>query len=257
MTVPGGDVHVHYRLVDAVGEDDYQSAWSILSAHERARAARFVFAADRERFVVTHALLRRTLSSHADVAPEAWAFVDNEFGKPALADPFFHAGLSFNLSHTHGLVACAVAQQDVGIDVESIDRTVRALDIASRFFSPVEIAWLRQGSAEEQPVRFLELWTLKEAYVKGVGTGLSHPLDTFGFVFGEAASLRFNAPASSEASHWYFAVFAPSDRHRLALAVRCHPSVVPEVHVRGVQPGPAIGPIFSTRQARRTSRLTL
>jgi 4'-phosphopantetheinyl transferase len=219
LTLGHDEVRVYYCLLDQVGDELHEDAWATLDSAERARAGRFVFASGRTTFVLAHGLLRRALSNFADVAPSNWRFVAGEFGKPALADGL--PRLHFNLAHTDGLVACAIARKDVGVDVEAIDRRVHPLEIASRFFSPAEVIWIEQASDQERHARFLELWTLKEAYVKGIGSGLSHPLNTFGFDLTSLSTIRFEAPTGEEPSAWQFALYAPSDRHRLAVAARC------------------------------------
>lgn len=236
MTLGADEVHVQYRTLDAehegrpgIGRDEYDDAWALLSPEERACACRFVFAADRERYVVSHALVRQILSQYSPLPPEAWQFVTNAYGKPMIAPGCQATGLRFNLSHTNGLMACAVARRPVGVDVEAIDRRVQGLDIAARFFSPMELEWLRAHSPDDQPARFIELWTLKEAYVKGIGKGLSCPLSSFGFGFGRDGSIRFHPPMDETAT-WHFTQHSPTSRHRLAVAATSSTKLVTSIH---------------------------
>jgi 4'-phosphopantetheinyl transferase len=128
--------------------------------------------------------------------------------------------LAFNLSHTHGLVACAVAHDaQVGVDVECVERATASRAIAERYFSAPELAQLDACPEERRSSHFIELWTLKEAYLKAVGSGLAHPLDTFDFAFDDACGIRFHA-SDAEAAAWTVALFAPSPHHRLAIAAR-------------------------------------
>lgn len=214
-------VHIWYRPTDALGDAEHAQNLEVLNAEERERAARFLFPRDRVMFAAAHALLRRTLSSYDDVRPQAWTFSLMANGKPVLDDRHASSHLRFNLSHTRGLVACAVSRTvDLGIDVESVeDRTV-GLDIAERFFSRNEVAGLSACAEADRHARFIELWTLKESYIKAIGEGLSHPLDTFGFQFDGAATLRFAPPPGVGAEDWQFALYSPSPGHRMALAAR-------------------------------------
>ena len=207
-----------YRPTEGLTDQDIVEARRLLSDDERARADRFVFERDRRDFTAAHALLRSTLSRYADVPPDAWRFETADGGKPRLAH---HAGsLSFNLSHTHGFVACVVAHGcDVGIDVESIDRRLDPA-LANRFFSATETASIDAAPPEERVERFLELWTLKEAYLKATGKGLSHPLDTVVFDMRNDGAVTFHPPPGVDAAAWRFALFAPGARFRLAVAVR-------------------------------------
>jgi 4'-phosphopantetheinyl transferase len=185
----------------------------------KARANRFVFDRDRALFVRAHALLRTTLSRYAAIAPGEWRFVTNPFGKPAIDPTLLPAPVAFNLAHTRGLAVCAVAHSDIGIDVEALDCRVRPLEIASRFFSTPEVAWLQACDEDQRRVRFVELWTLKEAYLKAIGVGLTQPLNTFGFAIDTNRQILFEPPAG-DTSAWQFELQQPTDRHRLAIARR-------------------------------------
>lgn len=213
------DVHVRYRVV-APGDDEAMRAIAVLSPDERARAARFVFERDRVSYIAAHILLRQTLSACADIPAGQWDLVSTPSGKPVLAAHQAGCGLSFNLSHTEGLVACVVGRgTDVGVDVEVVASRNVSVEVAERFFSPAEVAHLRACADGVRDVRFTELWTLKEAYIKAVGTGLSHPLDTFSVLPDGPAGFRFEAPAGVDPTRWQFQWFAPSGRHRMAVAV--------------------------------------
>ena len=215
-----GEVHAYYRVTHTLDERAVDDAVALLSSDERARYSRFMFARDRRDYAAAHALLRTSLSRYAEVAPPSWRFREDPGGKPSLvADPAVPP-LSFNLSHTHGLVACAVASADVGIDVQSVDRKVDDR-VARRFFSAREAADLRRcRSAALRATHFFDLWTLKEAYIKAIGRGLSHPLDTIVFTIGDDDAITFTPPPEVDAASWSFRLFAPTDRHRLAVAVR-------------------------------------
>lgn len=236
-----GDVHVWYRTIDERQEIDETDAAASLSPDERERAARFMFARDRVVFVAAHDLVRQALSRYADVPPAAWVFVTEEHGKPELGAPHDGLGLRFNLSHTRGLVACVVSRDcDVGVDVEALDTRADIGALATRFFAPNEAAAIDSCPEADRLSRFIELWTLKESYVKAIGHGLSHPLDTFSFVLDGVDALRFNAPVT-EASHlWRFGLATPTHRHRLAVAARRTTATPVTISIRGQLP--ASGP---------------
>jgi 4'-phosphopantetheinyl transferase len=117
-------------------------------------------------------------------------------------------------------VACAVARgTSLGIDVERVDRMQLGPQIADRYFAEAEIRMLDRHAPDEYAGRFIELWTLKEAYIKAVGTGLAHPLDSFAFAFEGESALQFGAPPGVAASDWQFLLAAPTPDYRLAIAV--------------------------------------
>ena len=129
--------------------------------------------------------------------------------------------LSFNLSHTRQLVACAIAAgAPVGIDVERAARLADAGAIAGRYFSPFEVASLARCRDDAHKLRFLELWTLKESFVKAVGVGLTMPLDSMSFGLDESTPSVFQPPAGYTASEWHFALFEPPGSARMAVAIQ-------------------------------------
>lgn len=228
--MPDCGVHLRYRFTDTLDDAALADMAACLSPEERTRADRFVFRDDRRDFLAAHALARMALSAHHPTPPAAWTFTANAFGKPAVSSG--GPPRAVNLTHTRGLVAVAVGENDdVGVDAEAIDRQVAPLELAGRFFAPSEVRDLRACSEQGRAIRFLELWTLKEAYIKAVGLGLSTPLDQFAFAFDEPATLRFQPPPGQSRDAWRFALFAPSDRTRLAVATRTAPGARCVVYV--------------------------
>jgi len=114
-------------------------------------------------------------------------------------------------------------RHEVGIDVEELTREHFELDVR-RFFSVAEIRALEALPQAEQRSRFFDYWTLKEAYVKARGMGLSLPLDCFSMHIAKERppTIEFAPSAADEASAWQFVQFDPSPRHRMALAIRRH-----------------------------------
>ena len=178
MAQTAADVHVWCRATDALSGDDLRAADATLSDDERERCVRFVRPDDRRDFAAAHDLLRRALSTFENREPGEWAFAAGGHGKPML-DPLM-GGLHFNLSHTRGFVACAVTRAaPVGIDVERLNRDVDLSRLAARFFSSAEIEDL--GKSADARGHFFELWTLKEAFLKSTGDGMSRPLNSMSF----------------------------------------------------------------------------
>lgn len=98
---------------------------------------------------------------------------NNEFGKPY----FENCKLKFNISHSKNIVAVAVSENEIGVDVECIKK--KHDGIADRFFHADEIEYLNSFSCEEYDVEFTKIWTKKEAYIKAIGTGFSTTLKSF------------------------------------------------------------------------------
>jgi len=162
-----------------------------LSADERMRADRFLFEKHRAHFVAARGCLRAILAKYMQCKPGELAFFYGEHGKPTLASPWDKSQLRFNLSHAAGLALIAVSLRcDIGVDVEHISRKVGQMqDIAKRFFAPGEYEQLCALPREEQRRAFFCCWTRKEAYLKAVGTGLTHSLKNFEVSLGCKAKL--------------------------------------------------------------------
>lgn len=147
-----------------------------LSENERKRAARFLRDEDRRRFVAARGALRKILGGVIGLAPERVAFVYGPHGKPALSG----GDVRFNLSHTAGRALIAWTRgAEIGVDIEAVRPLRFGARIARRYFSEDEqaaLAGITDASWEEG---FFRCWTRKEAFIKAVGDGLSHPLRTF------------------------------------------------------------------------------
>ena len=172
-------------------DDDVNALLRCLDAEETARAARFRRASSRREYVAAHALTRWALSRRApSVAPSRWRFANAGGGKPHIEAPA--SPLRFNLSHTTGLVAVAVATgTEVGVDVERMNPARELLALAESHFAAEERAWVEAAGPEERVERFYTIWTLKESYLKVTGAGLAVPLDAFRLrVEGATASLQ-------------------------------------------------------------------
>ncbi len=223
-TLTKSDVHVWLAEPDTLlaSLETIDEALDLLDADERHRYRAFRFDRDRRVFLAAHLLLRTSLSRYAPVPPGDWAFEKNAFGRPEIAGPPEADALRFSLSHTDGLVACAVTKQsDIGVDVEMTSRRTPVLELAERFFAPEEHRMLREAPADQHNDMFLAVWTLKEAYIKARGMGLSLGLDRFAFVVsgGGGADVRFHDDLNDDPGLWQFHVTKVQPDHTLALAV--------------------------------------
>jgi 4'-phosphopantetheinyl transferase len=204
-----------------VGEPLTDSArLSVLSDAERARAGRFRFERDRNRFVACRVALREILGRALRTPPADLHFEYGANGKPALASR--KREVEFNVSHRMDVAVIAVTRgRRVGIDVEPL-RPVEDPDaLAARFFSEREAAALRAVSPEKRDEAFLACWTRKEAFVKALGAGLSLPLDSF------SVSLEPGAPPAvlawqgrdAERGAWTLRSWRPAPGYLAAIAV--------------------------------------
>jgi 4'-phosphopantetheinyl transferase len=213
----GSDVHVWFAHFGP--EDPSAAAFdALLDAGERSRADRFVFAHHRERFVRAHGVLRLVLAAYTGRPPAELSFIAGHYGKPALAGS---PGVAFSLSHAGDGVAIAVtAGHEIGIDIETPRVMNDRDDLVRRYFSASEIAAYDSTEPAHRDEAFFRLWTRKEAFVKGIGLGLSRPLDSFTVGLGIPVSL--DAPGDAS---WSLHHLDPGDGFVGAVACS-HPSPV-------------------------------
>ncbi|NMO15460.1 4'-phosphopantetheinyl transferase superfamily protein [Pyxidicoccus fallax] len=216
---------VHVWIVEPERINDRQlldAYWGLLDAREREKQRRFRFERHQRQYLVSHALVRLTLSRYAPVPPAAWAFATNAYGRPEVQGEW-STRLRFNLSHTDGMALVAVGTgAELGADVEDAEREGETVEIADHYFAASEIQTLRALPPERQRGRFFEYWTLKESYIKARGAGLSLPLDQFAFHLEPDPSPRisFDPRMHDDPEAWQFVQLRPSERHQAAVAVR-------------------------------------
>jgi 4'-phosphopantetheinyl transferase len=209
------------HVPDVGGDRDAAVVAPWLSDDELARRERILHPRALAEFLAGRRLVRELLGRLLGVAPAELRLVANRYGALAL-DPDTHGRRwCFNLSHTDGLLALAVAESSIGVDVEDVTRPGRTVELADRFFAPSEIAALHALPEAGRRARFFDLWTLKEAYIKARGMGLAIPLADFAFTLGDGPIRIRVAPSVADGpdSRWHFDLRSIGDGHRLAVAI--------------------------------------
>lgn len=121
------------------------------------------------------------LARHLGIDAADVRLVAGEHGRPAL-DAVHGSALDFNWSHSGEQALVALAQGlSPGIDLEQRRPRANALEIARRFFTADEAAWLGTLDESERSAAFLELWTAREAVLKALGRGIAFGLDKLAF----------------------------------------------------------------------------
>jgi 4'-phosphopantetheinyl transferase len=177
------------------------AAERLLDAGEIERANRFRFPHLRERYVLSHGVLRVLLGRFSTGELK---FVIGEKGKPRLAD----STVAFNMSHSGAFAAYAFADGiELGVDIEEM-RPLHDLErTARRTFSSGECDDLFTRSGEALIAGFYDLWTRKEAFIKALGLGLWYPLD-------------YPLDSAPDLDGWQFHAFEVADGYAGALAYR-------------------------------------
>lgn len=177
-----------------------------LSPEERLRSERVMDPERRKQPLLSRALLRHVLSSYVpQVPPGTWTLLPDPRGRPQVVTPYPLAVPVFNVSHSGDVLVIAVTRSGLlGVDVERL-RPRRYLEaLARRHFSASECAWVLAVTPPERVLRFHEIWTLKEAYVKALGLGLSIPLSGFAFDLSVPGVIDWQGPATGDSHHWWF-----------------------------------------------------
>jgi len=150
---------------------------TLLSSDEKSKYYAFKFTKDKALYLTAHYLKRRVLSlQYPEITPDRWRFTVNQYGKPFIQNKMAR-NMQFNLSHAQKLAAIFISNTDAcGIDVEWTHRKINWRSLAQQCFHPKEYQRIRDTS---DSALFFQYWTLKEAYIKLLGKGLSFPLNEF------------------------------------------------------------------------------
>ncbi|MEV7545017.1 4'-phosphopantetheinyl transferase superfamily protein [Streptomyces sp. NPDC089915] len=201
---------------------------SPLDPRERSRVTSFVRPLDRGRYVAAHLALRRVLCAYEGVRPAELVFVRRScpccggpHGRPALAGA---DAPHFSLSHAGGLVLIGVAGRPVGVDVEALPPPRKAATV-SEALHPAERRAVHAAQPALRPAVFARLWARKEAYLKGLGTGVgrSPDLDYLG-------DPGVGAPARPPG--WTVRDVPVGPEHAAAVALERAPGADPAITVR-------------------------
>lgn len=181
-------------------------------------------------YLATRALARAALAHYTGEPPANLRFATDSTGRPGMISPAMPA-LRFSLANTRELaVGLFALEHDVGVDVELV-APIEALELAARYFSAHELAELTTLEEAARRARFYELWTLREAYLKARGVGLTLPLEELAFETSPAARVHaeFGPAIGDDPARWQFGLTWLSDRH---LAATCIGRTSPEMSTR-------------------------
>ena len=157
-------------------KSEYDKWFFLMNEEKQERVNRFRLDDDKKRTVAGEMLARKAITELCGVAEEEIVFGKTEKGKPFAENVDVH----FNVSHSGNFVVCAADKKSIGVDIEEI-RPVK-LTVAKRVYTTDELVYLfgytptdddfNKTPDSQMLVRFFELWTAKEAYLKYTGTGI-------------------------------------------------------------------------------------
>jgi 4'-phosphopantetheinyl transferase len=198
------DIHIWQRQL-ASERQAIESLRRLLATDELKRADRFRFATNRDEYVVARGTLRTLLGEYLAFSPEKICFTYSQYGRPHLDSGGRGESIEFNISHSGNIVVLAFARnRRIGIDIEHVRSDFSTTEIAQRFFSLAEREALRQVPLDQRHEAFFTCWTRKEAFIKALGEGLSHPLDQFDVSLapGLPAALLATRPDAADVRRW-------------------------------------------------------
>ncbi|TWU40459.1 4'-phosphopantetheinyl transferase family protein [Novipirellula artificiosorum] len=197
-----------------------------LDPGEQDRANRFRVATSRNQHVIGRGMAKHLLAQAVmseGIHPRSIRFSALPHGKPIVKTPP-DLSLPFNVAHTNGLVLCGIGDRSLsllGVDVEQLERQPDP-ELAIRYFSAPEVEYVYSFSCRDRRNEaFLRVWTLKEAFIKAIGTGLHTPLSDFAFenIDDPSPTIRMLSPTLPSAGTWKFFSFTPRDAYIGAIAV--------------------------------------
>ncbi len=217
-----GEVHVWRVPLDDVADAHFSILQKFLTSDEIDRANRYHLEKDRRRFITRRGLLRQTLADYMRTDPSLLGIRYNGFGKPYILPKSDQPAPYFSVSHSGGLALLAFAgNQQLGVDIELVKPLSDLEVVAQQFFAQGEIDVIRALPKDARVDAFYRCWTRKEAYIKGVGNGLSIPLDSFEVSLEEASAELLRTDDSLDgADGWSLYGLAPGPNFVGALAFK-------------------------------------
>ncbi|KAE9621145.1 hypothetical protein Lal_00018945 [Lupinus albus] len=209
----------------------FSSALSFLPPHQHSSISRFIKMEDRKRALVSR-MLQYALVYDVMEIPFPQIIIKRTLeGKPYLEYDEFGCkfpNFNFNVSHHGDYVAiaseplCLVGLDIVSFDIPKGETIAEFIRCFSSYFSNSE--WdniLNAGTPDDVLIEFYRYWSLKEAYVKAIGSGVTDELSKveFSHTSWTDISAKVDGKVMTE---WRFWLFELGERHCASIA-RGHP----------------------------------
>ena len=217
--------HAHTDVLRR-GRDTHDHALGWLTPAERLRFGRYRRDSDRDMFLLGRVMARAIVGDALGLAPTAWPWREGAHGRPEIDIDL--CPVAFNIAHSGGLVACALSWHgEVGVDIEDRHRSVLEPALVTRCCSPSECADV-YARGDGWRDRFLQYWTLKEAYLKARGLGISVHLPDLSFsLHDDEVRLDLRGSFAEADTAWAFDLITLHAEHFLAVAAPAHAGMRP------------------------------
>lgn len=226
LFVKKNEIHLWMVKPNEINFSDFRSKFKyLLNKDELEKSETYRLVSDNINYFISKCFVKHLLSRYLNIEAIDLRFRLGNMGKPEV---FNDKGVKFNLSHTKGLIVCAVSlDKDIGCDAEYSRIKNNATLIAENCFSNAEIDYLHGLPYNQRAERFLDLWVLKESYIKAKGLCVGLNMDEFSFSIGKPfldhkndnIRLKFSSKITDKSENWYSTLIYPSDEHRIAISV--------------------------------------
>ncbi len=175
-----GEIHIWKIACNGQSSPDSDILQSDLLPEETVRMKQFAHPKDKLRYALGHTTLRKLLCWYTECPKEEICIINAPHGKPYWKNPSQYPSVEFNLSHSGDWILLAFSlDYFLGVDTERIDTGKNLEKLAQRFYHPQEIKQYQNMDDSHKVSLFFHCWTIKEAYLKGLGEGLLHPTNEF------------------------------------------------------------------------------
>ncbi len=147
---------------------------SLLQQDEKNKAGFFKFEKDSNAYSIRRGMLKLLISKYLSLDPVSLLFYNGKNNKPALENNYNSAELFFNVSYSKDITLIAIADHDIGLDIEKVDSTFDYKEILQVLFSEKEKELILH--ADNAANMFYTLFTRKESIVKASGKGISNSM---------------------------------------------------------------------------------
>lgn len=167
--------HLHIWFFSLRDRKHLEPYFHSLSAGERLRAEQLLHPLDQDCYILAHTALRKLLGAYLGCPPQDLRFSIGEHGKPSLSlSSPCSTRIHFNLSHSGEQIVLAFSLlSEVGIDIQKVDMAADTDKIRKRFFHSAEESFFSGLKKQEKQLLFYRFWTIREAFLKALGCGLT------------------------------------------------------------------------------------
>lgn len=221
MMISEDTVHI-WHLDSSRLQKSSRELVNFLTNDELKRHAGYAFDLHRERFAKRRYLLKSVLALYlgSDVKQVHLSYYAG--GKPYLCHDAYKSDITFNYSHSGECVVLAIAKNNpIGVDVEKIDVIAEIGAISKMIMSEAEYHQFYRADEKRKLQIFYRLWSRKESVVKGLGAGLSYPIQKLDFSdLGKGKNTVALDEADDKTCRWHVYDIALCDTHSSAFAIQ-------------------------------------